>query len=277
MKNISLIITTFCILCGCTANNPDVEKDDSDVEKIVTYSCVVSDDGIIYNNENFTINLLSDSDYSKVLSADFYIDGELLESIFSEPYSYTGSIADLPVGEHTANIIITQNNNSSAKAESKFTFLVKLGDEYQGGVIIHLSENGMSGIIASKEDIPGGRSGRFQWGYKYEGYDAYSETDGYSNTQKFTGRNDDNFAAIACLNYREGGYDDWYLPSVEEFEYLKDFEEELIPSRLENIYWTSTQIDETHAEIRHFGRAGISSNDKIVFGNYHYVRAVRRF
>lgn len=270
MKKI-LIVLAILIINSCAEKSPET------IVNEVKYSCVISNDGVIYNHKDFTISLDTDADFSKVVSVDYYINGELLKSVFSEPYSYSGNINDLPIGEHTVNVIIKQSDNTTVKTEGKFSFKVSLGDEYQGGIIVHLSEDGANGIIAAKEDISGGRSGKFQWGYKYEGYDAYSETDGYANTQKFAGKYDDNFAAIACLNYREGGYDDWYLPSSEEFEYLKDFEDEIIPSRMNNIYWTSTQIDDTRARAKYFGRASLTNGGEPVYGTYHYVRAIRKF
>lgn len=273
MKKILIFAFSSIIICCCTGNSFEDNRDNG------TYSCIISDDGVIYNNKEFTIYLYADANAgrSKILSVDYYINGKLIKSIFSEPYSYTGKISDLPIGENMVNAIIKQSDNTIVKVEVKFTFKVNLGDEYQSGIIVHLSEDGTTGIIAAKEDVPGGLSGKFQWGYKYEGYGAYSETDGYANTQKFVGKYDDNFAAIACLNYREGGYDDWYLPSSEEFEYLKDFEDDIIPSRMNNIYWTSTQIDDTRARAKYFGRASITNGGEPVYGTYHYVRAIRKF
>lgn len=271
-----IILFTFALILviqGCSKTESDVPENKPDNVK---YSVALKADSIIYNNKecNFKVSF---SNNPVVASVDFYIDGDLSKTIFEQPYTYTTTLKNLNTGGHTINIIAKLKDGSLLKDEKKVIFQVKTGDEYQGGVIIHTSQDALHGIIAAKKDLEGGVSGKYKYGYYRGGYDSFSKTDGYANTQKFKGKTDSNFAAIACLNYDGGGYNDWYLPSLEESEYLKDFEGTLIPSRLNNIYWTSTlRSDEMHAEIFYFGRVAIVTSDLDIQKSY-YVRPFRKF
>lgn len=264
-------------LTDCSNDNPDItgEEPKNETEDTVP-SVAIEADSIVYNQKEHKF-LLSLKNSPQIVSVDYYIDGELSKTIFESPYTYSATLKNLNTGNHTVSIIAKLQDGKLLKDEKNIIFRVKRGDEYQGGVIVYTSEDELHGIIAAKKDLEGGISGKYKYGYYRGGYDSFSKSDGYANTQKFKGKTDSNFAAIACLSYDGGGYNDWYLPSLEESEYLKDFESSLIPSRLNNIYWTSTlREDEMHAEIFYFGRVAIITSDLDIQKAY-YVRPFRKF
>ncbi|WP_347145919.1 Ig-like domain-containing protein [Parabacteroides goldsteinii] len=275
-----IISFTLCLsilfLTDCSKDNPDIKGEDPKPGTgETTPSIAIKTDSIVYNNKEHKF-LVSLSNNPKIVSVDYYIDGELSKTIFESPYTYTVTLKNLNTGKHTINVIAKLQDGKLLKDEKNISFLVQKGDEYQGGIVIYV-QDGMHGIISAKNDLEGGISGKYKYGYYREEYNSYSENDGFSNTQKFKGKADSNFAAIACLNYNGEGYNDWYLPSLKEFEYLKDFEDTLIQYRLNNIYWTSTlREDDMHAEVYFFGRVAISTND-LDIQKLHYVRPFRKF
>lgn len=65
----------------------------------------------------------------------------------------------------------------------------------------------------------------------------------YDNPEQCSDMNDGSVAAKACLNYIEGGFDDWYLPSSEEsrFMYLNLHLEGLGNFNEDELYWSSSE------------------------------------
>lgn len=265
-------ITLSLITLSCSKTGSDISGDEPDK---VEYAVSLKTDSIAYNNHKHDF-IVSFTNNPEVTSIDFYIDGELEKSIFEQPFSYTTTLKDIATGEHTINIIAKLQDGKLLKDEKKIVFKVKYKDEYQGGVVVYTSDE-LHGVIVAKKDLQGGVLNKFQYGNIRGNYKSYSTDNGYENTRKFKGITNTNYAAVACLNYEVGGYKDWYLPAIEEFEYLKGFEESLSLDLSNHIYWSSTlRVDDTHAEVIFFGRAAVSTPD-LELQNYHFVRPFRKF
>ena len=68
---------------------------------------------------------------------------------------------------------------------------------------------------------------------------------GFWNTVQILDADPNAPAAKACDEYRGGGYEDWFLPCVEELEELIDFMDEFNPPfGLLGLIWSSTQCPE---------------------------------
>lgn len=105
---------------------------------------------------------------------------------------------------------------------------LKVGDTYAGGTIFYLDETKLHGLVVSEE------LGRFQWdstraanGITYSpptiGGLGLARGTGATNTTKIINVSGTNaVAASRCRNYRGGGYDDWFLPSLDELSNLYD-------------------------------------------------------
>ncbi len=79
-------------------------------------------------------------------------------------------------------------------------------------------------------------------------------------------------AANICYSLVYGGYDDWYLPSLDEFSFLCT-NKAFVPNVSGN-YWTSSQFDSNWA----WGRAMSTCNAFYQSKNNQYkVRAIRAF
>jgi len=172
-----------------------------------------------------------------------------------------------------------------------------IGEIYGGGIVFWVTPDGQHGLIASLEDLNDGNTADYSnLDSTAIGESAQSMTDGYSNTQAIISQaGHTNSAAQLCVDYRGGGYDDWYLPSNREF-YLLGLQDFLIDFILDNdgnpdthgftqefnspaysMYWTSTEfadIPEDHAYHYAFSRGTLNG----YFKNYDcFVRAIRAF
>lgn len=124
-----------------------------------------------------------------------------------------------------------------------------IGMEAQGGIIFYLDESGQHGLVSAKSDI-----GIAQWGCLYEnvkGAEGYGIGTGYQNTidiingcqipqLKF---GEQHYAAFKTLEYELNGYDDWYLPSLDELKSIFSMRD-IIGNFSDVKYWSSTECTE---------------------------------
>ena len=116
---------------------------------------------------------------------------------------------------------------------------LEIGQYYQGGIIFHLDENAEHGLIAAKKDLD-----ECNW------YDAKEK----------------------CEELKLNGYDDWYLPSKDEFNLLLNSKDKM--GGFANFcYWSSTEYDNSFAW-EHCFEVGNCVMGKNMHGS---VRAVRAF
>ena len=162
--------------------------------------------------------------------------------------------------------------------------ILNIGDTYGGGKIAYIlqaSDAGfvsgeLHGIIVSENDLSTG----VQWhNGSYFNIGATSSIIGSGNTNTntivsaYNGSGNQNFAAKLCFDLVLNGFDDWYLPSVDELNmiYLNKL---LIGGYWYYSYWSSTEDGVFNAWYHDFGY----SPSYINFKSSHYaVRAVRSF
>lgn len=98
---------------------------------------------------------------------------------------------------------------------------------------------------------------------------------GNSNTNIIVAsQGDGNYAAKLCYDLELGGYNDWYLPSLNELYILYLNRSGLGNNFVSNKYWSSSESD--------FGNAipvDFVNGNTVAFSksNYYQVRAVRSF
>ncbi|MDR9443225.1 MAG: DUF1566 domain-containing protein [Schleiferiaceae bacterium] len=168
----------------------------------------------------------------------------------------------------------------------------KIGKYHEGGVVFYVARkptdldgdgNPDKGLVCAVKD----QGSDIEWGCigalmrangKQIGTGAY-------NTRKILANCSDKeaFAAKICDDYSGGGYNDWFLPSIQELEYMY-FNRAIIDSTSEanggnsfksSEYWSSTESD--YNEAWYFFFWNISNIDDRQRSSKHFVRAIRAF
>ncbi|MFY0654821.1 MAG: chondroitin lyase [Cyclobacteriaceae bacterium] len=164
-----------------------------------------------------------------------------------------------------------------------------IGERYGGGVIIWLDENSEHGIIAATTDS----HASVQWKNGFaKDIEHFSDRGdrvtnargdgigaGEMNTmivvaQQTRDRFNGNFAAKVCVDSKQGGYGDWYLPSKAELGLMHEFKEE-IGGFVSTNYWSSTEYNVGF--VWGLGFKGYKSEYTFNKGSRVAVRCARKF
>ena len=91
---------------------------------------------------------------------------------------------------------------------------------------------------------------------------------------KVIGKKNWDDAKNLCKNYRAGGFDDWYLPSKDELNYIYRNLKKIEKISREGCFWSSLELNESYSWVQSFcaGSKSVSCKD-----NVYFVRAVRKF
>ena len=190
------------------------------------------------------------------------------------------------------------SNNGTPKKQIQSTisdlggFTHYIGEEFGGGVIFHLWKNPQGieqGLIVDLNDL-----GLNIWSNVINpsiGSAAQSFWDGLSNSNAIVSQaGHTNSAAKACLDSNNGGYNDWYLPALDELRLLYNnrFNVNITLSSIsgasifnfitfqESIYLTSTEyslFNDTNLVLNFIdGSSNAYGKDEV-----YNVRAIRKF
>ncbi len=151
-----------------------------------------------------------------------------------------------------------------------------MGKEYKGGHIFYLDTSLGNGLVAQPRNF---QYKKF-WGCNGSsivGADGTAMGDGITNSQNIIDQcTNTSFAALHCSELTIGGYNDWYLPSVDELSLVYTvLKAPDLVNYYEDDYWTSTQVSSNQANYINFDFQG-SVNQKSK-SNDEYVLAIRNF
>lgn len=172
----------------------------------------------------------------------------------------------------------TTNLGKSSSIELEYSKKYAIGDVGPaGGIIFYDKENTDDGwryLEVSTSDI----SGKFIFGKNAKVSTSDKLGDGLANTFSIVDKNKslNEYAALLCSNFNEGGYTDWYLPNKNEFKILiSNIDRIKLRNSFKNDnYWTSSMLSNSYAW-------GYSFNTKKFFNDNlstkQYIRPIRRF
>lgn len=157
----------------------------------------------------------------------------------------------------------------------------KIGDLAHGGIIFWVDETGEHGLVSSLEDLePASGNFTHQWSTAFEVTAAQDRglNEGAMNTFFIISaqRSDDDSAARLCADLDDGGYADWYMPSVEELDLLyTNLHQAGLGGFGDTFYWASTEFDNFNA----WGQNFLNGEQNFLFNkNLNFqVRAIRAF
>jgi hypothetical protein len=166
------------------------------------------------------------------------------------------------------------------------TPLFEIGELAHGGMVFYVDETGEHGLVSALEDVIDGSSDSIMNGYLGYEWGCYNEyvpgADneligyGYQNTLDILDRmceseNGGQIAARIAFDYVSDGYNDWYLPSINELNEMyftigfKGEESNLGDFLIDAVYWSSTEA---------YQNSFITSGAKSMRFNNHLIPSV---
>lgn len=117
-----------------------------------------------------------------------------------------------------------------------------VGDTYQGGRVFYMENNGLKGFIAAPDEFIATKPWQPNYGGNYIATGAVNTQlgKGRTNTQLITSvLGNVDCAATYCNNLIVNGFDDWFMPSIEELTIFHDMYYATIP---QGVYVSSTEL-----------------------------------
>lgn len=165
-----------------------------------------------------------------------------------------------------------QVNRDKTEKERKEKEKIKIGKEYGGGFIFYIDNTGEHGLICAPYD-----QGEYEWGCygEYLNRTSFSTGRGKSNTNIINNNCKNLTAAQICADLFLNGYDDWYLPSIDELVliYNNIYAKGIAKFQLDS-YWSSSEYNDLGAYTIKFDKTKVKAKAK---NSKAYVRAIRSF
>lgn len=172
-----------------------------------------------------------------------------------------------------ANSLSVTESSQSTVGDSIF-----LGAKYEGGIIFWIDGTGEHGLIAAKENI----GENVVWSQRpsiVTGATKKVIGSGPANTRKIVSAlgTDSIYAALLCTNYRSRGFNDWFLPSIDELSQLYA-QKELVGGFPDNLFLYASSTEGKQHPIYAAG-IDFTNGDVVLSGkeNIFNVRPVRKF
>jgi len=169
----------------------------------------------------------------------------------------------------------TTGSGSISQAQVVLPFFPSVGDEIEGGVVLHVSATDV--YVIAKESI-----GQFEWGCSgtyISGADGQAIGTGLQNTLDIVaGCSATDSAAYMCSDLTLNGYSDWFLPSKDELHKFYQNKSTLeAVSGFESFsgaYWSST---ESSSSLANYEFPSMGSSSVISKTNTFKVRPIRSY
>ena len=168
---------------------------------------------------------------------------------------------------------------------SAATQYLKVGDEYQGGVVAYVLVSGDPGYDPSTQHGLVIATSYISDQITWDNWALYRTTTGATGTAIGTGLTNTNtiiasqggtttsYAAGLARAYNGGGYSDWYLPSKDELNILY-LNKEKIGLLAIGSFWSSSEVSRTDAWAIRFDTGNWANDNKT---GQSYIRVIRSF
>ena len=218
-----------------------------------------------------------------ISEADPIYKGSEAANITATDITNLSNLSGSNTGDQNLSTLATKKalTDSTAKVRSEIPAKHYIGENYGGGKVFYVYDNGQHGLIAATAD----QSTEIKW---YNGTNRYTGTigdglyAGAMNTAmvvstQMADNQTGNFAAKVCADYSVTvsgvTYGDWYLPSKYELNLLY-LRKTAVGGFASGYYWSSTEFNINLAWLQVFGDGSQSYTYKDLT---LYVRAVRAF
>ena len=270
MMKKAIVIPLFLILFGCTKSGEVVTQESITVDIVApTTSQRIS------NNVEYALQV---STSEPVRWVEYFLDGASIGTAPTAPYTIKWVPKNVDGGEHILSVTATSFKINSFKTEQKIQVRLNVGDDFKGGRIFQLTGVN-SGLISSTRDLQSNSGSKFIWSSANTLIGANS-TNGNENTLKMAAAS--STEAEAGYHFKTGyqynGYDDWYIPSFDELNTLKEnmfyvggFEENVKDA----YYWSSTELTASQAQLQNMTALVGTQQQKGV--NAYRIRPIRKF
>ena len=219
-----------------------------------------------------------------ILSINIAIrDAELSKtlSVMDTSVSVTETLASIITAAETTFDTTADTTAESAIVKTDYN----IGDNGPaGGFIFYINPNpdkdGWKYLEAAPKDFLSGANGyHIQWynsDYIGTGATAIAIGAGKVNTQKIVNiQGNGGYAAKLCIDLTINGYNDWFLPSIDELNLMhKNLFLKGLGGFVPTDYWSSSEYDVDYAWYQYFMDGGLYHHNKESTGQ---VRAVRDF
>ena len=187
--------------------------------------------------------------------------------------SYTSTITGLSPGTTYYLRAYAINNVDTAYGNqlTVTTYTHNIGDTFGGGIVFYVNSTGLHGLIAAISD----QSTSAQWDNNFINFQTYANDTGIgtglANTDLIiTVQGSGTYAASICRSYNGGGFNDWYLPSLDELSMLVG----IFPN--DTAYWSSSQLLDAYYDMA--WATGFSGGSVLInTSSFQLVRAIRSF
>lgn len=181
-------------------------------------------------------------------------------------------------------VFFSFSNTSCKKKKSTTESTIAIGDKYQGGIVVYILKLGdigfdskvQHGIIAAPYDQSTGTRW-FNGSFVSTGARGSAVGTGKANTDKILSvQGTGKYAAKVCTDLDLGGYQDWYLPSIDELAILYKTKDQIGGFDTRFSYWSSTEASSNSALDLDFSNGEEYWCNGVKDGAF-YIRAVRSF
>jgi hypothetical protein len=164
------------------------------------------------------------------------------------------------------------NYVDTANKDDHSCYYFWIGQRYGGGKVFYIDKTKKHGLIAAEFDLAPMGWGCF--GTQIGNTDSIVGSGNQNSINIFEACGDSTAAAL-CNKFDTLGYDDWYLPSIEELSGLYKGLGELNEANFgSGYYWSSSEVDAYSAKLVLFANGAKTVNAKHIG---YSVRPIRKF